>query len=151
MINVPHAFTPEYPADETSSKPCKTPVIINVYDGYMFGTNTHELAVDVEEAFESICAMSWCHQSQITEWLPWVGRHNLEPPKSLSEWAGLLRKRFQHKSKELGIPTDRAAEVFTVTAWGVIPTYDRILADFPRLLPGASNLDQLRAKLRRWS
>src|SRR4051794_31737126 len=39
MINVPHAFTPEYPADdETRSRPCKVPVILNVYDGYMFGS-----------------------------------------------------------------------------------------------------------------
>src|SRR5438105_11197401 len=34
MINVPHAFTPEYPADETVSQPCTVPVILNVYDGY---------------------------------------------------------------------------------------------------------------------
>jgi LmbE family N-acetylglucosaminyl deacetylase len=27
MINVPHAFTPEYPADESKSEPCKVPVI----------------------------------------------------------------------------------------------------------------------------
>ena len=26
MINVPHAFTPEYPADETKSEPCQVPV-----------------------------------------------------------------------------------------------------------------------------
>ena len=32
MINVPHAFTPEYPADETTSRPCQVPVIINDYD-----------------------------------------------------------------------------------------------------------------------
>src|SRR3954447_3482344 len=33
MINVPHAFTPEYPADEsTPARPVKVPVIINCYD-----------------------------------------------------------------------------------------------------------------------
>src|SRR5512137_460922 len=41
MINVPHAFTPEYPADEHCSRPCKVPVIVAVYDGYMFGENAH--------------------------------------------------------------------------------------------------------------
>ena len=51
MINVPHAFTPEYPADETKSKPCKVPVIINLYDPYMYGENSFDLAVDVESAF----------------------------------------------------------------------------------------------------
>src|SRR5688572_27782378 len=35
MINVPHAFTPEYPADETASTLCKVPVIVNAYDAYM--------------------------------------------------------------------------------------------------------------------
>src|SRR6266404_1818312 len=28
MINVPHAFTPEFPSGETDSKPCKVPVIL---------------------------------------------------------------------------------------------------------------------------
>jgi len=32
MINVPHAFTPEYPADETKAEPVKVPVILTVYD-----------------------------------------------------------------------------------------------------------------------
>ena len=87
MINVPHAFTPEYPADETRSTPCKVPVILNVYDGYQFGTNRHDLALDVEAAFSQLCAMTWCHQSQIAEWLPWVGRHQMTTPKSLADWA----------------------------------------------------------------
>src|SRR5881397_406798 len=52
MINVPHAFTPEYPADETQSKPCKVPVIVNVYDPYMFGANAFDLVIEVEPAFE---------------------------------------------------------------------------------------------------
>src|SRR5436305_439402 len=51
MINVPHAFTSEYPADETASELCKVPVILNVYDGYMFGANAFDLAIDVEETF----------------------------------------------------------------------------------------------------
>ena len=83
MINVPHAFTPEYPADETASRPCKVPVILNVYDTYMFGANAYDLAVDVEPVFADICAMSWCHQSQLIEWLPWVGRHNMAAPRGL--------------------------------------------------------------------
>src|SRR4030095_16666522 len=63
MSNVPPAFTPEYPADETKSQPCKVPVIINAYDAYMFGANSFDLAVDVEEAFPVISEMTWCHQS----------------------------------------------------------------------------------------
>src|SRR5947207_2827175 len=51
MINVPHAFTPEFPADETKSRPCKVPVILNVHDAYMSGSNQYDFAVDVESAF----------------------------------------------------------------------------------------------------
>ena len=143
MINVPHAFTPEYPADETKSTARKTPVIINVYDGYMFGANSHDLAVDVEPAFDTIRAMTWCHQSQVVEWLPWVGRHNLAPPSSASDWSASLRRRFDRKNRELSISSGNAMEVFTVTAWGVVPSYEQLLRDFPAVIPGASNLDRL--------
>lgn len=150
MINVPHAFTPEYPADETQSTPCKVPVIVAVYDGYMFGGNCHDLAVDVEPAFEQICQMSWCHRSQIMEWLPWVGRHNMTPPADLAEWRQTLRARFDRKNRELGLAIRQAVEVFTVTGWGEIPTADQLIADFPGLLPEASRLDALRERLNRW-
>jgi LmbE family N-acetylglucosaminyl deacetylase len=150
MINVPHAFTPEYPADETQSRSCKVPVILNVYDGYMFGTNSYDLAVDVEAAFAKICEMSWCHQSQIREWLPWVGRHNLEPPSTLEDWSVTLRKRFARHQRELGIRTRRASEVFTVTAWGEVPAYDQLVNDFPKMLPAANHLSRLKRRLKQW-
>jgi LmbE family N-acetylglucosaminyl deacetylase len=150
MINVPHAFTPEYPADETQSRPCKVPVIVNVYDGYMFGANAFDLAVDVEEAFPKICAMTWCHQSQIMEWLPWVGRHNMAPPASLTEWSQILRARFDRKNRELGLSTPNAVEVFRVTAWGVVPTLTQLLADFPPLLQKGTNIEALEARLKTW-
>lgn len=150
MINVPHAFTPEYPTDETKSTLRKTPVIINVYDGYMFGANAYDLAVDVEEAFPKIAEMSWCHQSQIAEWLPWVGRHNMRPPRSMEEWTKTLRERFDRKNREVGISSPHAFELFTVTAWGEIPDYDELLRDFPSLSTDHSNLESLKQKLARW-
>lgn len=151
MINVPHAFTPEYPADETASRPCKVPVILNVYDGYMFGTSGYDLAIDVEEAFDRICAMSWCHQSQIREWLPWVGRHDMRPPASVEEWTRVMRHRFERKNRELGIDARRRAmEVFTVTAWGEVPTPEQLLRDLPNVVPEASHLTRLRERLARW-
>jgi LmbE family N-acetylglucosaminyl deacetylase len=149
MINVPHAFTPEYPVDETKSEPCQVPVIINVYDPYTAGANSHDFAVDVEDAFQEICAMSWCHQSQIMEWLPWVGRHKLELPRSLEDWSRVLRARFKHKNRDLGVKTERALEVFTVTGWGTVPDYDRLLSDLPTLFEPASMLESLRVKLKR--
>ena len=151
MINVPHAFTPEYPADETQSAPCKVPVILNVYDGYMFGANAFDFAIDVEESFAAICEMAWCHQSQIVEWLPWVGRHNMAPPKSLANWSRMLRNRFDRKNRELGIVTRSAVEVFRVTAWGRVPTLEDLLADFPPLLREASDLGALETRLKLWN
>ena len=112
MINVPHAFTPEYPADETRSRTCKVPVIMNVHDSYMGGANAYDLAVDVEEAFAKICEMSWCHQSQITEWLPWVGRHDMEAPKTPAEWSQTMRKRFENNQRKLGILHNQSVGIF---------------------------------------
>jgi LmbE family N-acetylglucosaminyl deacetylase len=131
MINVPHAFTPEYPADETDSRPCRVPVIINVYDAYMARSNSRGIVVDVEEHFRGICEMSWCHQSQIAEWLPWVGRHDMKVPASLAEWTLELRRRFENKNRQLGLPPDRAVEVFTPTAWGEVATEEQLANDFP--------------------
>jgi LmbE family N-acetylglucosaminyl deacetylase len=150
MINVPHAFTPEYPADETQSRPCRVPVILNVYDGYMFGANGYDLAVDVEEAFPLIRDMTWEHQSQIMEWLPWVGRHQMPVPKTKAQWERILRARFDRKNVELGIRSRHAFEVFSVTAWGHVPAFDRLMADFPGIVPKASRLAPLRKRLRQW-
>src|SRR3712207_8780062 len=55
-----------YPADEAVSAPRKTPVILNAYDAYMFGSGGHDLAVDVEEAFDVICRESWCQDRKST-------------------------------------------------------------------------------------
>jgi LmbE family N-acetylglucosaminyl deacetylase len=150
MINVPHAFTPEYPADETRPVPCKVPVILNVYDAYTFGANTYDLAIDVEHAFAKICEMSWCHQSQISEWLPWVGRHNMEAPGSLLDWEQTLRNRFLLKNRELGINSDHAMEVFRLTAWGSVPALETLVLDFPTLDQDRSRLDVLERRIGVW-
>ncbi len=150
MINVPHAFTPEYPADETRSTPCKVPVILNVYDAYMFGANAFDFAIDVETAFDAIAAMTWCHQSQIVEWLPWVGRHNMAPPASLEEWKATLRARFDRKNRELSIDSTHAVEVFRVTAWGAVPGIGQLPRDLPGMMPMKAGLDALAARLRLW-
>jgi LmbE family N-acetylglucosaminyl deacetylase len=150
MINVPHAFTPEFPADETQSVPRKTPVIINAYDGYMFGANSFDLAVDVEEAFEAICRMTWCHQSQIVEWIPWVGRHAMTASAHFEEWKALLRQRFDRQNRELGIDSHHAVEVFRVTAWGEVPDLKKLQHDLPPLLAGASHLNAVDQRLTQW-
>ncbi|MBL9168850.1 MAG: PIG-L family deacetylase [Verrucomicrobiales bacterium] len=150
MINVPHAFTPEFPADETASKPCKVPVIIPVYDGYQFGANSFDLAVNTDATFPVVSEMTWAHQSQVREWLPWVGRHQMEPPADLEAWRKTLRARFSRRNGELGLQTEDYMEVFTVSAWGEIPTIDQLRKDFPFLDPERSNLAALAARLKRW-
>ena len=150
MINVPHAFTPEYPADETKSAPRKTPVILTVYDGYMFGAGAYDLAIDVEEVFEAIAQMTSCHRSQIEEWLPWVGRHKMSAPKSFDDWREVLRERFDRKNRQLGINSKHAFETFTVTAWGAVPTLEQIMKDFPGIDRKFSNLDRLKERFERW-
>jgi len=151
MINVPHAFTPEYPADETKSEPCKVPVILNVHDGYMHGSNAYDFAIDIGGVFDRVAEMAWCHQSQIREWLPWVGRHKMNVPENLEEWKGALRERFMGRNRELGIGHPAPTEVFTVTAWGVVPTPERLVKDFPTMLEGASQMGRLGERLKRWA
>lgn len=150
MINVPHAFTPEYPADETKSEPCKVPVIVTVYDAYMTGENAFDLAIDVEDSFDLLCEMTWCHQSQVVEWLPWVGRHSMPVPKSIDDWRAVLRNRFARRNCELGLSPERIHEFFTITAWGEVPTEEQILRDFPNINHSFSQLESLRQRLARW-
>jgi LmbE family N-acetylglucosaminyl deacetylase len=150
FINVPHGYTPEYPADETVSQPCRVPVILTVYDAYMSGANAYDLVVDIDATFDMVAEMTWCHQSQVVEWLPWVGRHRMQPPQSLAEWKGMLRERLERRNRELAVPPERLVEVFTVTAWGEVPQLETLLQDFPSLLPEYSNLGRLRDRLARW-
>jgi LmbE family N-acetylglucosaminyl deacetylase len=149
LINVPHAFTPEYPAKGRRSQACKVPVILNTYDGYMHGANAYDLVIDVEATFELVCRLTWCHQSQICEWLPWVGRHRMEPPASVEEWSGALRRRFLRRQRELGIRGSRFREVFGVTAWGEVPTLEQLRRDFPGF-EGVRSLKRLGERLRCW-
>jgi LmbE family N-acetylglucosaminyl deacetylase len=151
MINVPHAFLDEYPAaDETKSRWVKTPVILNTYDGYMAGNNAGDLIVDVEAAFDVIAAESWCHQSQINEWLPWVARHNIEPTPTLDAWKKKLRARFDRAARELGLPEGRAWEVFVPTAWGIVPAVEQLERDLPLAATDPARRARLVEQLARW-
>jgi LmbE family N-acetylglucosaminyl deacetylase len=146
LINVPHAYTPEYPDEPAEARPCKVPVILTVFDSYMAGANAFDLAVDIEPVFDQVARMSWCHQSQIREWLPWVGRHQMNPPADPTAWSGELRARFERENLRLGLPGRPLTEVFTVTAWGEAPSVDRLLQDFPGLIPHAGREARLRRR-----
>jgi LmbE family N-acetylglucosaminyl deacetylase len=151
LINVPHEFLREYPvADETQSRGVKTPVILNTYDGYLAGANAGDLVVDVEDAFDVIAEESWCHQSQINEWLPWVARHDLAPTADLDAWKVKLRARFDRQARELGLPAGRACEVFTPTAWGIVPPLAQLERDLPIAATDPERRARLAGRLARW-
>lgn len=151
MINVPHAFLSEYPVeDESKSRWVKTPVILNTYDGYMVGANAGDLVVDVEEVFDLIAEESWCHQSQINEWLPWVARHDIEPTPNLAAWKQKLRARCDRQARQVGLPPGRAYEVFTPTAWGIVPTLAQLARDLPLAVIDAARQARLEERLARW-
>lgn len=151
MINVPHAFSPEFPdMEEGRAEPCKVPTILTVYDGYSMGEGGYDLAVDVEEVFPTVSRMAYCHQSQIAEWLPWVGRHEMEVPTDFEHWQAMLRARMCKRQRQLGIAIDRVMEVFTVTAWGRVPTVEELKRDIPGIRTEESHLDALTARLKQW-
>jgi LmbE family N-acetylglucosaminyl deacetylase len=150
LINVPHAYSPEYPPEDLSPASVKTPAILNVFDGYNNGADNYDIAINIEDVFDHVAVMAYCHQSQIMEWLPWIGRHRMQPPQSFAEWKTMLRERYRMQNRQLGIQSSHVFEVFTVTAWGTVPDADQLLADFPAIDPGYSHLDRLRQRLSRW-
>lgn len=150
MINVPQAFTPEFPEEKAAAAPKKVPVIVTVHDAYMSGENAYDLAVDVEEVFETIVEMTWCHQSQIAEWIPWVGRHSLPAPRSKEDWGRILRAKLRARNREMGLASGRLHEFFTVTAWGEVPDLAQIRADFPGLSDEFCRFEALEKRLKRW-
>ncbi len=151
LVNVPHAFTPEYPELETTTpQACLTPVILQTHDSYSAGANAFDLAIDVEDQFELTAEMSWVHQSQIAEWLPWVGRHRMQVPATLTDWKSMVRQRFLMRNREMGVDSNRIFEFFSVTAWGEVPSIDKILQDFPGIAQNLCPLRSLETRLRRW-
>ena len=74
----------------------------------------------------------------------------MDPPASLEDWRRTLRRRFDRKNRELRISSPRAAEVFTITAWGEIPEFDTLERDFPGLLLEGSHIPRLKDRLCRW-
>jgi LmbE family N-acetylglucosaminyl deacetylase len=150
MINVPHAFTAEYPGDGGEAKQCKVPVILTVHDGYMFGAGSFDLAVNVEPALDVVVDCSWCHQSQVCEWLPWVdgGR---EAPQNKEEWRGVLKGLAAKLKRQIGLPDHfPTAQIFTVTAWGTVPPLSQLEADLPNLITPSAVRDKLAARLALW-
>ncbi len=151
MINVPHAFTPEYPTDETQSESIKIPVILNFFDRYQKSLNTpHDIAFNIEPVFDIPLHTTYTHQSQIQEWLPWVDPDDFSAPQNLAEWKDILKNFYHANSRKMGIIPERILEAFTVTAWGTIPSYEQLIEDFPSMDTEASHLGNLQERLSQW-
>ena len=151
MINVPHAFTPEYPADETQSESIKVPVILNFFDFYQKSLNSpNDVAFNVEPVFDIPIRTTYAHQSQIKEWLPWVTPNDFSTPQDLEEWKSILKNIYHAKSRKMGIIPEKILEAFTITAWGTIPSYEQLIEDLPSMDEEASNLDALKIRLSQW-
>lgn len=151
MINVPHAFSPEFP-EPTGSSPVsvRTPVILTTYDGYMAGGHGHDVAVDISSVVDLAADLAWCHESQLREWLPWVDRHNLSIASSGEQWRSQYRAVLDRRRAALGVSTTGAFEFFNVTAWGVVPTLAQLLRDIPGVGADASRLERLGQRLAAW-
>ncbi|MBM3822406.1 MAG: PIG-L family deacetylase [Verrucomicrobia bacterium] len=150
FINVPQAFTPEFPSRERMASPRTVPVILTTYDAYMAGANAYDLAIETEPVFDLVASLTWCHQSQISEWLPWVGRHSMSKPGSREDWNRTLRERVIRQNRDLGMNHRRATEVFSLTAWGAVPTLQKLQADMPFLRLSQPAAKRLARQLAAW-
>lgn len=106
------------------------PAILNVYDPYAMQKDC-DIALDISGVFEDKIAMALCHESQIFEWLPWVGGQKAPTKKT---YKGVLRKRHTAMNQNLGLPDDLPREIFVITKWG--RTVNK--TDIRKLFPGES-------------
>lgn len=151
LVNVPHAYTPEYPEEETGpARPVRTPVILNTFDGYLAAGHRHDLAVEIGEVCDAAADMAWCHESQLQEWLPWVDRHHMTVSSDGKAWREQYRSVVSRRTRALNLPAGGLYEVFQVTAWGALPTIETLVRDIPGLDCEASVLAALGERLGRW-
>jgi hypothetical protein len=150
LLNVPHAFSPEYPDDTEPPRPLRTPVILNTYDGYLGAGHRHDLAIDIAPVAEFVADMAWCHESQVREWLPWVNRHGMQISPDLDGWRHQFIERLETRKTVLGLEAAGLFEVFQVTAWGAVPTMSELLQDLPGISLQAMTADALERRLEGW-
>ncbi len=58
---------------------------------------------------------------------------------------------YENKNRKLGLASPGALELFVVTAWGVVPSFEQIVNDFPNIVAEASNLNGLRERLEKFN
>ena len=104
-----------------------------------------DIAIDITSVFEQKMDALDAHQSQVYEWLPWIGGYAAEVPASPADRLAWLGKRIAEpitpdflKSLEKWYGKERAvkvknAEAFEICEYGVQPNANEIKHLFPML------------------
>ena len=139
MVAVPNV-TPDTPPLK------KNPVFLYFQDNFQrpnpFRT---DITVDISSVFDKKVYALDAHQSQVYEWLPWIGGYAKEVPASPADRLAWLGKRMIEpitpdflKSLEKWYGKERAAQVknaeaFEICEYGVQPNANEIKRLFPML------------------
>lgn len=86
--------------------PCleKAPVIAYFQDNFKKPIPFHaDVAVDIDAVFAEKVRMLHCHESQFSEWLPWIGQHGLTESEDSEERLKMLEdfaRKFSQPDKQ---------------------------------------------------
>ena len=126
----------------------KNPVFLYFQDNFQRPNSFRpDIAVDITEVFDKKVNAISAHQSQMFEWLPWIGGYAGEVPASASDRTAWLSKRLAslwtinpevEKSLERWYGPERAsrakfAEAFEICEYGSRPDENKIRQLFPML------------------
>ena len=139
MVAVPN-IAPETPALK------KNPVFLYFHDHFQRPNAFRaDIAIDITSVFEKKIAALDAHESQMYEWLPWIGHYADKVPKEKNErmkWLAETRKltispeisavleRFYGTERKSGI---KHAEVFEICEYGTRPNEEMIRKLFPMI------------------
>ncbi len=124
----------------------KNPVFLYFQDNFQRPNPFRaDITVDISSVFDKKVYALDAHQSQVYEWLPWIGGYAAEVPASPADRLTWLRKRIAEpitpdflKSLEKWYGKERAAKVknaeaFEICEYGVQPDANEIKRLFPML------------------
>jgi LmbE family N-acetylglucosaminyl deacetylase len=139
MVAVPN-IAPETPALK------KNPVFLYFQDRFLRPNSFRpDIAVDITGVFDKKISALDAHESQMYEWLPWIGHYADKVPKDKKErlnWLAETRKqaikpevmtaleKWYGKEKAMAI---KNAEAFEICEYGAQPTEETIRKLFPML------------------
>lgn len=139
MVAVPNV-TPDTPPLK------KNPVFLYFQDNFQRPNPFRDdIAIDISSVFDKKVYALDAHQSQVYEWLPWIGGYASEVPASPADRLAWLGKRMIEpitpdflKSLEKWYGKERAlkvknAEAFEICEYGVQPDASEIKRLFPML------------------